>query len=115
MSDNTSVVLCGCGAAAATELQVGWDADLNGGAGGGLYEPLCDRCHAQTPDGLRHAAAYGETVEEIHLGLWLPDPDGRVWRCGVRSMSAEDYERLRDRPYDYDRGQQTWRDRAPML
>lgn len=42
--------LCGCGAPATTEVQVGWDRHANGGAGGGVYEPVCDTCWPETAD-----------------------------------------------------------------
>ncbi len=32
---------------ATTEIQSGWDARLNAGAGGGVYVAVCDVCYAE--------------------------------------------------------------------
>lgn len=42
----TIKTLCLCGREATTEVQSGWDPTANCGAGGGVYEPLCEECYA---------------------------------------------------------------------
>ena len=36
---------CRCGQPATTEVQVGWFPAANGGAGGGQYDEVCERCY----------------------------------------------------------------------
>lgn len=41
---------CPCGQPTVTEVQIGWDADLNRGAGGGIYDVMCEGCYQQHLD-----------------------------------------------------------------
>jgi hypothetical protein len=61
---------CVCGRSATTEIQIGWDRTANGGAGGGVYEPLCDECYAETPEAAAHRRRYGEIVQAVEAGLY---------------------------------------------
>lgn len=43
-----------CGRPATAEVQVGWDRKANGGAGGGVYRPVCEECYSETDEARQH-------------------------------------------------------------
>jgi hypothetical protein len=93
---------CGCGRAATTQLQCGWDAAANGGAGGGQYEPLCEEYYSRTEAAAAHEALYAEIVQTVYHGLYVRTVlHGHVrWvGPGGRFLDEDSHHRLLVDPY----------------
>lgn len=98
----TNTCTCACGRPATTQIQTGWDATANNGAGGGVYEDVCAGCYNDTPEAATHSANFANIIQDIHLGLYRPTVvhgECRWVGPGGSFFNIEDYQRLLTDPY----------------
>lgn len=97
-----TALICGCGRPATTEIQCGWDHTANGGAGGGVYEPLCEGCYSETDEAAYHRAVYAEIVQDVYHGRYsrtVLHGHGRWTGPAGRFHDDQTHHRLLTDPY----------------